>query len=194
MNMHKIIIKKWKSGRGFRYRLQCNNCGREFEKTGRSFWQDKCLFCSCKCSNNDKRVVEKINKAKQKRVKRLGCLFSIQARERMSEAQKIRFTNPVERKRNGERTKKWIAEKGHPRGMLGKTAWNKGKENLYWKGCKNPNWNSGSSYGDYGDEFGKKLKGQIRSRDNFTCQICGEVEKKIETKIGLPPYRLQKGK
>lgn len=65
----------------------------------------------------------------------------------------------------------------HPKGMLGKTAWNKDKVSPRWKGKNNPNWNNGSSFEEYGKRFTKKLKEKIRNRDNNTCQICNGKSK-----------------
>jgi len=73
----------------------------------------------------------------------------------------------------------------HPRGMKGKVAWNKGKENKYWKGSKNPNWNNGSSFIDYGKEFDKRLKRKIRSRDDFTCRLCRKTEKELKRRLDV---------
>lgn len=44
-------------------------------------------------------------------------------------------------------------------------------------GDKNPNWNSGSSFEEYGIEFNKELKQLILERDNYTCQ-CPDCEGK----------------
>ena len=44
----------------------------------------------------------------------------------------------------------------HPKGMSGKIPWNKGKESQRWLKEKNPNWNGGSTFEEYGDEFTKK--------------------------------------
>ena len=55
-------------------------------------------------------------------------------------------------------------------GRKGKLNGNFGKNFL---GKNNPNWIDGRSYLPYTIEFNIKLKGQIRKRDNFTCQKCG---------------------
>jgi len=44
-------------------------------------------------------------------------------------------------------------------------------ENL--KGKLNPNWNNGSSFGEYSQEFDSDLKERVRFRDNYRCQGCG---------------------
>jgi hypothetical protein len=43
-----------------------------------------------------------------------------------------------------------------------------------YKGCKNPSWNDGSSFGEYGVEFNKELRTEIRKRDKFVCAICNK--------------------
>lgn len=40
-------------------------------------------------------------------------------------------------------------------------------------GENNPNWRGGLSLEPYGPEFGDELKGEIKKRDNHTCQLCG---------------------
>jgi len=46
----------------------------------------------------------------------------------------------------------------------------------YREGYINPQWNGGISYGEYSTNFNDQLKIQIRSRDNFECQLCGKSE------------------
>lgn len=41
------------------------------------------------------------------------------------------------------------------------------------RGKRNPNWNGGSSFDPYDQEFNEKLKEEIRARDNHQCQFCG---------------------
>ncbi len=86
---------------------------------------------------------------------------------------KCRANHPEERKKNSERLKLGYKNgRKHPRGMLGKPAWNKGLECPRWKKENNPNWNGGSSFGEYGLEFDYTLKRKIRRRDTWTCQDC----------------------
>lgn len=46
------------------------------------------------------------------------------------------------------------------------------------KGNKNPAWQGGISFGEYGIEFNEALKKKIRERDNSMCQICGKSQEK----------------
>jgi hypothetical protein len=67
----------------------------------------------------------------------------------------------------------------HARGMLGKTAWNKGKCNYWQLKEKNPNWNGGSSYETYGYKWNRSLKRKIRERDGQKCKECKEKRKAL---------------
>lgn len=44
---------------------------------------------------------------------------------------------------------------------------------------QHPNWRGGVSYGDYCSKFDKKLKEQIKERDNYRCQICAKENVKL---------------
>ena len=46
------------------------------------------------------------------------------------------------------------------------------------------NWKGGSSKNPYPIVFNKKLKLEVRKRDNFTCQLCGITEEEHKIKIG----------
>jgi len=41
---------------------------------------------------------------------------------------------------------------------------------------KNPRWLGGVSFEPYSKEFDRKLKAQIRARDNNQCQVCRDYE------------------
>ena len=111
--------------------------------------------------------------------------------------------NPFYGKKHTEKTKIKISEKrkgkclgntngfkkgnnlGNINGFLkGQDAWNKGKENLFIKGEKNPNWNGGIS------KENETIRGSIKYRiwvdsvfakDNCQCKKCNEV---------MMPYKL----
>lgn len=54
----------------------------------------------------------------------------------------------------------------------------KGKD-AYWYGQTGegtPNWRGGLSFEPYAPDFNKKLKRQVRERDNFRCQVCNNKE------------------
>jgi len=85
--------------------------------------------------------------------------------------------DPLWKKNLSNSLKKGFKEgRKHPKGMKGKTAWNKGIENLFWKGVGNPNWSGGLSTVPYPLYFSRVLKRKVRKRDNYTCQNCGKKE------------------
>lgn len=53
------------------------------------------------------------------------------------------------------------------------------------KGKNNPNWRGGIAYLPYSSEWSEELKSKIRERDNYTCMICGKIEK-----IGLSVHHI----
>lgn len=53
------------------------------------------------------------------------------------------------------------------------------KERGCFKGEKNPRWRGGISLEPYSFEFQNSLKQQIKERDNYTCQKCGNKEKLV---------------
>jgi len=58
----------------------------------------------------------------------------------------------------------------------GKINERRGKEFLQIKGEKHWNWKGGISENPYPKEFNLILKLKIRTRDNFTCCLCGKTE------------------
>lgn len=47
------------------------------------------------------------------------------------------------------------------------------------KGKNHPNWNGGSSFGEYSLDWGETLKRSIRERDKYICQLCGNLQSSI---------------
>ena len=62
------------------------------------------------------------------------------------------------------------------RTMKGKMPKNFGKQFLI-NGDKNWNWKGGVSFDPYPKEFNEILKLRVRTRDNFTCCLCGKTER-----------------
>jgi predicted nucleic acid-binding Zn ribbon protein len=52
-------------------------------------------------------------------------------------------------------------------------------------GKDHPNWHGGSSFEGYPIEFNRKLKREIRERDNYKCQECGYTEKQLGYKLSI---------
>jgi hypothetical protein len=82
--------------------------------------------------------------------------------------------NSAMKEKTGIAQKESYKHRPHPKGMLGKTAWNKGGCNYWALKEKNPNWNGGSSYEEYGYKWNASLRRKIRERDKHACQECGE--------------------
>lgn len=103
----------------------------------------------------------------------------------------------MKEKNCGERISKILKEKyknGFINPMKGKkrpdfSKWNSLNPKL---GEKNGQWIDGRSKLPYGKEFTKRLKVQIRKRDNYQCQICNKqfIEKKDNNKIFLTIHHI----
>ncbi len=79
------------------------------------------------------------------------------------------------------------------------TVWNKGKKHSAKTrkriGVKakerlsipenNPNWQGGISFEPYGRDWTEDLKGSIRKRDNYICQMCGIHQEKLKRKLDV---------
>ena len=50
---------------------------------------------------------------------------------------------------------------------------------------RNANWHGGVSFIPYSTDFNKKLKLEIRKRDNYTCQECGITETELKCKLHI---------
>lgn len=77
--------------------------------------------------------------------------------------------NPFYGKKHSKQSRKLISE--NHRNCSGKNNPMYGKGYLI-QGKKNPAWNGGVSYGEYGPNFNETLKKEIRNRDNYVCFIC----------------------
>ena len=75
--------------------------------------------------------------------------------------------------------KEWYKYNLHPRGMLGKKAWNRGLKGIHFSpqtefqsGDKHYNWKGGKSKEPYPFEFTKDLKSYIIHLYHCQCQLC----------------------
>jgi len=64
----------------------------------------------------------------------------------------------------------------------------KNEKSKRMSGARNPNWNKGSSFEPYGIAFTKKLKTQIKQRDQYRCQECFKHESELYTNKGKKDY------
>jgi len=80
--------------------------------------------------------------------------------------------NPFYGKKHDAITKVKISEKS-------KEMWNNIDYRKNHSGENNYNWQGGKSFEEYGFDFNRRLRMQIRERDNFTCQECGYTESQL---------------
>lgn len=95
-----------------------------------------------------------------------------QTKEHTEKIRKAKLKEPVKywqdkklSKEHKEKSKKgfwWIKGKKHP------APFKKGKDN--------PRWRGGTSYNPYSVDWTKTLRRAIRERDNYTCQLGGELQ------------------
>jgi len=52
-------------------------------------------------------------------------------------------------------------------------------------GEKNHNWNNGSSFEPYDQNFNRKFKKSIKERDNHICMLCGIHREKLKTALAI---------
>jgi hypothetical protein len=155
-------------------------------------------FCSKNCQNEWQRNVnwedrvgietaEKIRKDTSERVsgeknpsknKDIADKISESLKSFLNENPRLKEKNPFYGKQHSEETKKFLSES-----KKGKWAYN---EEQYQKLCENtpkkenhPNWNGGSSYLPYDNQFDKKLKKDIKQLDNYKCSVCGKPTQKL---------------
>lgn len=57
------------------------------------------------------------------------------------------------------------------------------KQIVLW--YRHPNWRGGKSFEPYTPEFHNALKEEIRERDNYTCQECGQTEEELGCQLSI---------
>lgn len=150
--------------------VNCENCNKEFHlrpsdiKTGKK-------NCSMICRN------EWFRKNPNKGTYQIGhgCTGPIVFIHTEESKLKMSIT------RKGKRLRKYYAKKAtnnalHKWRENGGTSWNKGLIGVFTKD-KAMNWQGGKSFEEYGLEFNRDLKQQIRSRDKHACRNCGKHRK-----------------
>ena len=119
---------------------------------------------------------KKISLSKIGNLSRTGQKNSIETRRKISKSnigKHIGWSKGLT-KETDERVKSMsikLSNKGNPMyGKLGNLA---------------PGWKGGLSFEPYGIEFNKKIKEQIRRRDNFICQKCKKAEQELKRKLSI---------
>lgn len=87
-------------------------------------------------------------------------------KDRSEVMRKVHQEHPEIKKRVSEKLKGRIFTEEHKQHLRESNATPKGENSHWWKG--------GVSQNPYPEEFDRYLKQEIRSRDNHTCQSCGE--------------------
>jgi hypothetical protein len=55
----------------------------------------------------------------------------------------------------------------------------------------NPAWRGGTRRAKYDIEFSEELKGKIRKRDDYTCQLCGKLQNGLRFDVHHVDYNRQ---
>lgn len=100
-----------------------------------------------------------------------GISFSEESRNKMSESQKLRFSDNDVRLAMSEAGKNYYRNNPYSHPMLGRNQSEHSRRlmSINRKGEKNGRWNGGKSFEVYPEEFSKELKDSIRARQNYEC-------------------------
>ena len=162
--------------------MKCPKCGKLFEKkkslTNHYRWcSDKKQHNKFRNSYSDKmsEFMKKNNPAKRPEVRKT---ISNTLKRKYKEGVIVSFF------KNNDKIKKMSSKrmKGHNpnadgRVTRGKHIWKNKKHPMLgihrWN-SDNPNWQGGLKALPYGPEWNNKLKQEIKERDDYTCQLCGD--------------------
>ena len=122
-------------------------------------------------------------------LKMRGRLVSKETRKKLSLKSKGRKFSEEFKERDRETMKKLWQNRKYRQRMVdahkGQSAWNKGLEMPEFQGEKHPNWRGGLSFLPYLPVFNKRLKLEVRMRDNFICQLCDVKERDYFQKLSI---------
>ena len=165
-------METWNKGMKFPYKPK-------YKLRGRTPW-NKGLT-----KETDRRVKRNAESGREnKRLAHLGSKHTKERKENISKSLKGKKKSKKHRKNLSISLKKGFASGKIRKSFLGKHHTEETKKYLkkihkgQWKLDKNPKWKGGKTFEIYGIEWNDKLKEQIRKRDNYTCQICGEKQNK----------------
>ncbi len=172
----------------------CKYCEKEFEVP---IFRNKAKYCSRKCADSAGR--------KRKRIMKI-CKYCDKEFEVIPSSNKIYCSRECVNKSKvgkfvGEKSPSWkggmikykckICEKSFFGGKnQGRSKHIFCSQKCYGEwlsknivGESHPNWLNGKSFEAYGIEFNNELKGQVRKRDKYKCQICDKKQRK--QKLGV---------
>lgn len=159
------------------------------------------LYNNSKYMTTRGKLIKKVQVGYKNPPSRKGVKLTVEIREKMRQAALKKFLSGYITPFKGRNHTEEAKEKNR-QSHLGKPVWNKGilmKESSkkkvsesvkkLWKneeyrehmirahydickGEKNGNWKGGKSFEPYTIEFNKRLKEQVKIRDNYTCQKC----------------------
>lgn len=153
----------------------CKVCNKKFSVY--KYRNNTAKFCSKQCTDNFK-IGEKNPKFGLHRYGQENPMYGKKqseiAKRKIGEKQKGRIRSDEEKKKlslrflgnNNPNYGKIISDKIRKKISLIRI------ENGLSKLDKNPNWQGGKSFEEYGLEFNDDLKNKIRERDDHTCNIC----------------------
>jgi len=176
---------------------KCEFCKKEFSVKQTCKRNAKKIFCSRACSSTFNGLKNRGNKCSEERKQKLREKNSGSGNpfhgKKHSDETKLRIALKNKGKKSSEDKKRKLSKlfsgegnpfygKKHTYESRAKISENhpdhSGEKNPNFangekiKGDRNPNWQGGISYGDYGKEFTEELKTAIRKRDGFKCKIC----------------------
>jgi len=164
--------------RGQRPPLCACGCGKLviWSRGGRYCW-NKFLNGHCKTTG----MTGKHHTAKSKKkisITETGKVISVKTLVRIKKAVKKRMENPEERRKISKALmgRKLSAEHcaNVAKALAGKYA-----------GELSSNWQGGISFEPYLSDFNNQLKGEIRKRDNHTCQLCSKTENQSSERLSI---------
>lgn len=174
------IIQTIKTARGYGLIMECVNCKKQFRIKK---WDYDNLRKGTFCSNKCRGIYQEKNFIGDKNPNWKGGKIQIRC--------KICGTRKMVKKkdtRNGRGKYCSIVCKDIDNSRMMKEYYKNNPEHknkTKHDGCENGRWLGGKSFEPYGIEFNRKLRKEIRIRDNFTCQLCNKTEKELNRRLSV---------
>ena len=94
------------------------------------------------------------------------------------------YSPKTEIKKGQHLSKKTEFKKGHKESVEIRERRIKALKGIH-SGVNHPNWQGGKSFEDYGDDYNKYFKDEIKERDNYICMICRIHQEKFDRILGV---------